>query len=318
MARKESGRELGGSRGLGPLPFVIGGRGESARIARETQETIEFRNALLILMSHKKHWAASAFAGVVPKEKTAYHFESEARTFVEPFTRYLAGALAQCPVPEVRRSLAENIHEEENGEGARKVIVEQKLIETVPKDTSHFGLFLRIPAAMGHDVSEFGARALGPRTEAFRQFLFDSTQRRGWEVAVAVSTLFLEGNQHEWEVFRGDAHLPDDFKDKVPHATAHQMSEHPLHVAYGIPAESLLLPAVHHVFDSSDGEHRIASWNMLLRHISTKKRTKVLNSMQEALRLWQDWRDEVAERSGLVRDSSGDPVYVGDGESREV
>lgn len=318
MSRREAGRDLGGHTGLGPLPYLISRKEGGTHVTRESLATIKFRNQLLVFMARKKHWASAAFAGLVPKERTSYHFESEARTFVDPFTRYLAGALAQCPIPEVRSALAENIHEEENGEGARRVITEQKLIDSVPDDTSHFGLFLRIPAAMGHDVTGYGERALGPKAEAFRQFLFEATQKRGWEVAVAVSTLFLEGNQHEWEVFQNQPDLPSQFHGKKSHPIAQTMSEHPLHVAYGIPKESLLLPAVHHVFDSADGDHRIAAWNMLLKHISPKKRSKVLRAMQETLQMWQDWRDEVAFECGLVRDTNGDPVLSESEGPREV
>jgi hypothetical protein len=306
--RKEN---LGGHRGFGQLPF-LGTESPQRALGREAKATLNFRNELISIMGQKRHWASPAFAGLIPKENTAYHFEAEARAFVEPFTRYLAGALAQCPIPEVRRALAENIHEEENGPGARRVIIEQNLVTPVPEDTSHFGLFLLIPQAMGHDTTEFSKRPLGQKTENFRSFLLDATQNRGWEIATAVSTLFLEGNQHEWETFA------EDFPGRVPHMPAKTMEEHPLHVGYGVPPESLLLPAVHHVFDSADGEHRVAAWNILLNHIEPGRRKRVLGFMREALRLWHEWRDEVADVCGVEQDGNGSPVLKVPSLSREV
>lgn len=274
-------RRLWGSRGLDPLPFVgEGRRGRRESKERQPMSSLEFRNSLLGIMSEKTHWAASAFAGMVPKEKTGYHFEAEARAFVEPFTRYLSGAMSQCPIPEVRSALAENILEKETGVGARKIIIEQGLTDTVPTDTSHFALFLLIPEAMGHDTTHYAKRPLGPKTEAYRNFLMNATQKRGWEVAVAVSTLFLEGNQH------------------------------PVHRGYGVPVENLLLPAVHHVFDSAGGDHRRAAWDMLLNHIAPEKRKEVLAAMHDARKHWHAWRDEVAEKCGIVKDREGYPVLA--------
>ncbi len=295
--------DLWGVRGLGPnLPFTFDSSVPAVQesASREVAPEIAYRNELLGIMAGKNHYAGPMFAGAVPKENTGYHFEAEARAFVDPFTRYLGGALAQCPIPEIRAALAENIFEEEVGDGARKIIVEQKLTDTVPEDTSHFALFLLIPQGMGHDTAEYGKRELGPKTEAYRNFLFDATNNHGWEVAVAVSTLFLEGNQHEWEVFA------DDFPERVPHTQAETMDQHPIHTGYGVPVENLLLPAVHHVFDSAGGAHRLAAWNMILG-IDERKRPEVIAFMREALRVWHEWRDEVAEMCGIEKGEDGAP-----------
>jgi pyrroloquinoline-quinone synthase len=304
-------RELGGLNGLGTgLPFIEHGGGRRERKKRVPMTPIELRNELLLIQAQKVHWAGPAFAGVVPKEDTNYHFEAEGYAFVEPFTRYLAGAMAQCPIPEVRAALAENIFEEETGAGARQIIFEQKLADPVPEDCSHFALFLLMPQAMGHDTSEYAKRPLGPKTEAFRNFLFDATQNHGWEVAVAVSTLFLEGSQHEWEVFAGEENLPEEFRGRTPHTRAETMDQHALHAGYGVPEDKLLLPRVHHVFDSATGEHRKAAWNMILNHIPPEKYKAVLAAMRKALEHWHAWRDEVAKECGIGRDREGHPYLL--------
>jgi pyrroloquinoline-quinone synthase len=310
-------RELGGLNGLGTgLPFIEHGGGRRERKKRVPMTPIELRNELLSIQAQKVHWAWPAFAGLVPKENTNFHFETEGHVFVEPFTRYLAGAMAQCPIPEVRAALAENIFEEETGAGARKIIIDQKLTDAVPDDCSHYALFLLMPEGMGHDTSEYGKRppalktGKAEKTEAFRNFLFDATQNQGWEVAVAVSTLFLEGNQHEWEVFAGQENLPEEFKGRSPHIQADTMDHHALHTGYGVPEDKLLLPRVHHVFDSATGDHRKAAWNMILNHIPPDKYKVVLAAMRKALEHWHAWRDEVAKECGIGRDREGHPYLL--------
>ena len=75
-----------------------------------------FREQLLAVMERKDHWAWPAFtSGRVPKALLHFHFEQEYETYVRDFPVMVGWAYVRCPVPEVRRSLAENLYEEETG-----------------------------------------------------------------------------------------------------------------------------------------------------------------------------------------------------------
>ena len=75
-----------------------------------------FREQLLGVMERKDHWAWPAFtSGRVPKALLHFHFEQEYETYVRDFPVMVGWAYVRCPVPEVRRSLAENLYEEETG-----------------------------------------------------------------------------------------------------------------------------------------------------------------------------------------------------------
>src|SRR5262245_60713540 len=81
------------------------------RVERKT-----FRHRLLTVMEHKDHWAWPAFtSGMVPRDRLHVHFEQEYATYVRDFPVMVGWAYVQCPIPEVRRSLAENLYEEETG-----------------------------------------------------------------------------------------------------------------------------------------------------------------------------------------------------------
>ncbi|HEX7703985.1 MAG TPA: iron-containing redox enzyme family protein, partial [Kofleriaceae bacterium] len=140
----------------------------------------EFREALLQIMERKVHWAWPKFGdGTVPRETLHLHFEQEYATYVRDFPVLVGWAYVQCPVAEVRRDLAENIYEEETG----------GKIAGKP----HPELFLEYPRGLGMDLERFAHIELAPAARAFRDTLDEYSQRHGWAVAAAVTTIFLEG-----------------------------------------------------------------------------------------------------------------------------
>src|SRR3954454_2342717 len=142
-----------------------------------------FREALLQIMERKTHRAWSAFtSGKVAKDRLHLHFEQEYATYVRDFPVMLGWAYVQCPIPEVRHDLAENLYEEQTG----------GLIAGRP----HPELFLEYPRGLGMDLSRFENPRLLPDAAAFRAVLDEATTARGWEVAAAVTTIFLEGTSH--------------------------------------------------------------------------------------------------------------------------
>jgi pyrroloquinoline-quinone synthase len=237
----------------------------------------EFRERLLAVMEQKQHWAWPAFqSGRVPRERLHIHLEQEYATYVRDFPQMVGWAYVQCPVPDGRRALAANLYEEETG--------------GIAAGRPHPELFLEYPRGLGMDLSRFERVQLLPRSERFRGFLDGATQRSGWAIAAAVTTLFLEGTPYE----RGEL---DPTAPKRPEPPLH---EHPLVKHYGLPLEALALTKAHR---KVEGGHRADAWAVLLDHVATVDRAPVVAAMARALELWLEYRDGVAEACGLNRES---------------
>jgi pyrroloquinoline-quinone synthase len=238
----------------------------------------EFREQLLRVMERKDHWAWSAFTtGKVPKDRLHIHFEQEYATYVRDFPVMVGWAYVQCPKAEVRRELAENLFEEETG----------RLIAGKP----HPELFLQYPRGLGMDLSRFEQVELLPEALAYRNIIDDCTQNRGWEVAAAVTTVFIEGTAHE----RGEI---DGKAEKRP---APPLEQHPLVVHYGLPLEDLALTKAHR---QVEGNHRQAAWKVMLDYVEGEKRDEVVQALEECLAAWLRFRDAVARACGIQKNGS--------------
>jgi pyrroloquinoline quinone (PQQ) biosynthesis protein C len=245
-----------------------------------------FREQLLAVMERKDHWAWPAFThGRVPKDLLHFHFEQEYATYVRDFPVMVGWAFVRCPIPEIRRSLAENLYEEETG----------GLVAGNP----HPELFLEYPRGLGMDLKRFENVQLLPAAHRYRDFLDEATQRYGWEMAVALVTIFIEGSKDERAAIDPLNHPP-----ALP-----SLKEHPLVKYYGLSLEYLALTRAHR---KVEGNHRSAAWAAVLNHVAPRRRGAVVRVMNEALDYWLAYRDEVAEICGLRRESVAfsDPVKL--------
>jgi hypothetical protein len=234
-----------------------------------------FREALLQLMERKVHWAWPHFtSGRVPRDRLHVHFEQEYETYVRDFPVMVGWAYVQCPIAAVRRELAENLYEEETG--------------GVVAGRPHPELFLEYPRGLGMDRARFAAIDLLPAARRFRAVLDEHTQRGGWSRACAVTTIFLEGTDHE----RGE------LDPAAPRRPAPPLEQHPLVVHYGLPVEALALTKAHR---RVEGSHRAAAWRILLDHVPAADRPDVLSAMEQTLAAWLAYRDELAAALGLTR-----------------
>ncbi len=240
----------------------------------------EFREALLGVMERKQHWAWPGFtSGLVPRALLHLHLEQEYATYVRDFPLLVGRAYVACPVAEARRELIANVYEEETG----------GLIAGRP----HPELFLEYPRGLGMDLERFERVGLLPAAGRYRDFLDDATLRRGWGVAAAVSTLFVEGTPSE--------RLELD-PDHVPRHSP--LEEHPLVKHYGLPLERLALTKAHRKVEH---EHRRSAWQVVLDHVPAADRAAVVLAMTEALERWLAYRDEVAQVCALERGPDGAP-----------
>jgi pyrroloquinoline quinone (PQQ) biosynthesis protein C len=232
-----------------------------------------FREEMLSVMEQKNHWAWPLFtSGRVPKDLLHYHFEQEYATYVRDFPVMVGRAYVRCPIPAIRRSLAENLYEEETG----------GLVAGSP----HPLLFLEYPRGLGMDLKRFEHVQLLPAAERYRSFLDEATQHYGWDIAAAIVTIFVEGNSDERAALSGSTRTPP------------ALEEHPLVKYYGLPVEKLALTKAHR---QVEGDHRSAAWSAILEHVAPMRRGAVVRTMLDALNLWLKYRDEVAEICGLQR-----------------
>jgi pyrroloquinoline-quinone synthase len=176
--------------------------------------------------------------------------------------------------------LAENLYEEETG----------GLVAGRP----HPELFLDYPRSLGMDLARFTDVKLLPAARAYRAFLDDATQRRGWEIAATLVTIFIEGAKNERSAI--DPTVP-----KPPQAP---LDEHSLVKHYGQAVEHLALTKAHRQIE---GEHRTSAWKAILDFVATPKRGSVVATMNKALVCWHRYRDDVAAVCGIERDPDGPP-----------
>lgn len=232
-----------------------------------------FREALLGVMDQKTHWAWPAFtSGRVPKDRLHIHLEQEYATYVRDFPILVARAYVECPIAAARRELIENVYEEETG--------------GLHAGRPHPDLFLEYPRGLGMDLGRFEAIELLPAARRYREVLDDATLRRGWEVAAAVTTLFVEGTSRERGELNGSAPKPQP------------LEQHPLVVHYGLPLEHLALTKAHR---GVEGEHRQAAWRIVLEFVGEGARPAVVEAMRRVLSAWLGYRDEVAGACGVQR-----------------
>jgi pyrroloquinoline-quinone synthase len=224
-------------------------------------------------MERKDHWAWSAFtSGRVRKDLLHHHLEQEYATYVRDFPIMVGRVYVRCPIAAVRRSLAENLYEEETG----------RLVAGKP----HPELFLEYARGLGMDLSRFENVTLLPAAKDYRRFLDDATQHYGWEIAAAVITIFVEGSKDE----RRSIDLT------MPAAPPPPLEDHPLVKHYGMPIEHLALTKAHR---QVEGHHRASAWAAILDHVTPTRRGTVVRAMQEALSYWLAYRDAVAEICGI-------------------
>ncbi|MEX0803615.1 MAG: iron-containing redox enzyme family protein [Candidatus Binatia bacterium] len=228
-----------------------------------------FREQLLAVMERKDHWAWPAFtSGRVRKDLLHHHLEQEYATYIRDFPVMVGRAYVRCPIPAVRRSLAENLYEEETG----------GLVAGSP----HPELFLDYARGLGMDLSRFDNVSLLPAAKNYRSFLDDATQRYGWEISAAIVTIFVEGSKDERRAL--------DLT--VPAAPPPPLDEHPLVKHYGLPVTHMALTKAHR---QVEGEHRASAWAAILDHVTPTRRGAVVRAMTEALTRWLSYRDAVAE-----------------------
>jgi pyrroloquinoline-quinone synthase len=237
------------------------------------------RERLLAVMDRKNHWAFPAFGRAgLSRAQLLVHFRHEYLVYVRDFPVLLARALGVTPpLGDVRRSLAENLYEEQTG--------------GLSGTTAHPELFLRMMAGLGFSAESFedDDSWLHPSGRRYRDFLVERAGAAPWQAAVALLTIFVEGSVNERRELEGT------FVRRTGEAV---VLEHPLVRHHGCPPEAMDLVRAH---AQVEGGHRTGAWQIVLAHVpdDTHVARAVVATCEEALTAWLAYRDGVAERMGL-------------------
>ena len=239
---------------------------------------VPLRESLLGVMDQKHHWAYPALLRPgLSREQLLAHFRHEYLVYVRDFPVLLARALGITPpLDDVRRSLAENLYEEQSG--------------GLSGTQAHPLLFLRMMEGIGFDASAFADDDswLHPAARRYRDFLRERAHATPWQASVALLTIFVEGSVNE------RAELAGTFVRRRGEEAAR---EHSLVKHYGCPLERMDLVRAHALVE---GNHRVDAWRMVLSHAQRDDdAAAVLDTCQSALALWHEYREGVAERMGL-------------------
>jgi pyrroloquinoline quinone (PQQ) biosynthesis protein C len=238
---------------------------------------------LLAIMDQKTHWAWPNFTRPgLSRAQLLIHFRHEYATYVRDFPVLLGRALGQIPdLIDVRRSLAENIYEEQTG--------------GLSKSAPHPELFLRMMEGLGFARAQFEEKVLDadlhPAARSYRDWLRERSGALPWQTATALLTIFVEGSVNE----RGEL-MGTYVRAKGEAAVV----KHPMVVHYGCPPSAMHLVRAH---GDVEGGHRGDAWRIILDHTKDEAIAKqVVDTCMDGLARWQRYRDGVADLMGLVRD----------------
>jgi pyrroloquinoline-quinone synthase len=238
-----------------------------------------FRERLLSVMDRKHHWAYPALTRAgLSREQLLAHFRHEYLVYVRDFPVLLARALGNTPpLDDVRRALAENLYEEQTG--------------GLSHTAAHPELFLRMMRGLGFARDDFADDDawLHPAARRYRDFLRERAGADPWHAGVTLLTVFVEGSVNERHELAGTF---------VRRRGEEAVQEHPLVKFYGCPPEAMQLTRAH---AEVEGGHRADAWRMVEAHVpdGSELAGVVATVCEEALGLWQRYRDGVAERMGL-------------------
>ena len=278
LAREKFARNVTGCAG----PVTISNTVNSSLGKSALSQSLAER--LLAVMDQKNHWAYPHLTRPgLDRAQLLTHFRHEYLVYVRDFPVLLARALGRTPpIDAVRKSLAENLYEEQTG--------------GISKSAPHPELFLRMMEGMGFKRADFADEDawLHPAARAYRDLLREtSASAEDWQSSVALLTIFVEGSVNERAELAGTY---------VRARGEEAVKKHPLVMHYGCPPAAMQLTRAH---AEVEGDHRSDAWSMILDHTHDEATAQsIVATCARALAAWHRYRDGVAERMHLSREGA--------------
>jgi pyrroloquinoline-quinone synthase len=239
------------------------------------------RERLLSVMDRKHHWAYPALTQPgLSRDQLLAHFRHEFLVYVRDFPVLLARTLGVTPpLADARHALAENLYEEQTG--------------GLSHTASHPELFLRMMQGLGFEQDQFADDEtwLHAAAKRYRDFLREVAAGDPWQAGMTLLTVFVEGSVNERRELEGTF---------VRRRGDEAVRDHPLVKFYGCPVDAMQLTRAH---SEVEGGHRADAWRLVEAHVpdGSEVARVVGDVCEEALGLWQAYRDGVAERMRLPR-----------------
>jgi len=144
----------------------------------------QFREKLFAVMDRKDHWAwPLIFGPQCTKAQIETHYRQEYAVYVRDFPVFLSRIHGKNPPRPVRSELAKNVYEEDTG--------------GLTLGQSHPDLFLTLMLGLGFERAHFRDVNLLAESRLYREWLDKITLDSDWLIALAVVTIFVEGNVHD-------------------------------------------------------------------------------------------------------------------------
>lgn len=238
----------------------------------------QFREKLFAIMDRKDHWAWPLFFGAqATKAQIETHYRQEYAVYVRDFPVFLSRIHGKNPPRPVRSELAKNVYEEDTGGSSL--------------GQSHPDLFLTMMLGLGFERAHFRDVNLLAESRLYREWLDKITIEGDWLTALAVITIFVEGNAND----RQEILHPSPPKD--PEQIEEIVRKHPLVQNQGIDPKYMDLVRVHLMVESG---HRQTAWQTVLTYANgAADQQLILQAMQEGLNHWLRYRDGIARCCGL-------------------
>ncbi len=236
----------------------------------------DFKQQLLSLMDQKNHWAWKHLSGPdATLPQLNLHYQQEYAVYVRDFPLLLGRLYAQNPPLAIRHDLAVNLYEEETGGLSLK--------------KPHRDLFLEMMQGLQFREGDFRRITLLPASRQWRKWLDEITQPPYWLEGVAVMTVFVEGSVRDRQEITCDS-LPQPAIEEV-------LKNHFLVRHHRVDPSHLALIRAHYLVEHG---HRLSAWKMVLQHAqSHESQQSVYEAMKRALTLWLEYRDGIAEATGI-------------------
>ncbi|NKB81740.1 MAG: hypothetical protein GKS05_07625 [Nitrospirales bacterium] len=240
--------------------------------------TGQFREQLFDLIDRKQHWATPHFNGpTATKEQLHIHFRQEYAVYIRDFSVLLARVLGENPPWDVRRHLSTIIYEKETG--------------GLSLDHPHHELFLQMMMSLGYHRGDFREVALLSISRMYREWLDKLCHVEDWLISTANLTILIEGTSNDRQdvTHNRQAQTQVEIEDVI--------LKHPLSMYHNLNPKDMDFIRVREMVEPWN---RHIVYDLIVKEaVATGQQKLVLESLEEGLRMWLQYRDGIARACGL-------------------
>lgn len=240
----------------------------------------QFRDKLFEILRRKQHWTTFHFnEASVTKAQLNIYYHQEYAVYIRDFAILLAHVITKNPPWKIRRYLATIIYEEETG--------------GLSLGSPHQELFLQMMSGLGFDRASFRDVALLGSSRVYREWLDHICQTEDWLIGTSVFTIFVDGTMHD----------PEDVQNLRARKSNAEIEDliqkHPLVLYHGLSPDHMNFIRVQEMIEPAN---RKVAYDMIIEYASeSHQQQQILQTLEEALKLWLRYQDGIARACGLHR-----------------